>query len=101
MNKSPITPELQYLTANKARIHALAESILGPEWLRPFGEPCPGFSTPFLLQDSFQVTSSSPTTINAVTMSTGFPSYALTNPGNPTLYGAVLNLRTPYFQHGM
>lgn len=70
----------------------------GPEQLGPYGEPSPGFSTPFLLQDSFQITSSDPTAINAVTMSTGFPSYALTNPGDPTLFAAALNLRTPYFQ---
>lgn len=70
----------------------------GPEQLGPYGEPSPGFSTPFLLQDSFQVANSSPTTVNTVTMNSGFPSYALTNPGDPTLFAAALNLRTPYFQ---
>ena len=70
----------------------------GPEQLGPYGEPSPGFSTPFLLQDSFQVASSSPATINTVTMDTGFPSYALTNPGDPTLFAMALPQRTPYFQ---
>ncbi len=70
----------------------------GPEQLGPFGEPSPGFSTPFLLQDSFQVANNDPATLNTVTFSTGFPSYALTNPGDPTLFAAALNLRTPYFQ---
>ncbi|MGD0832078.1 MAG: TonB-dependent receptor [Terracidiphilus sp.] len=70
----------------------------GPEQLGPFGEPSPGFSTPFLLQDSFQIADSNPSTINTVTMDTGFPSSALTNPGDPTLYALVPNLRTPYFQ---
>lgn len=70
----------------------------GPEQLGPNGEPSPGFSTPFLLQDSFQVPSSNPSTVNTVTMSTGFPAYALTNPGDPTLFAIALPLRTPYFQ---
>ena len=70
----------------------------GPEQLGPFGEPSPGFSTPFLLQDSFQIADSNPSTLNTVNLSTGFPSSALTNPGDPTLYGLVPNLRTPYFQ---
>ena len=70
----------------------------GPEQLGPYGEPSAGFSTPFLLQDTFQPASSDPTTTNTVTMSTGFPSYALTNPGDPTLFATALNLRTPYFQ---
>lgn len=70
----------------------------GPEQLGFYGEPSPGFSTPFLLQDSFQVPNSNPATVNTVTMSTGFPSYALSNPGDPTLYAMELPLRTPYFQ---
>ena len=70
----------------------------GPEQLGPYGEPSPGFATPFLLQDSFEVPNSSPSTINSVTMSTGFPSYALTNPGDPTLFAMALPIRTPYFQ---
>ena len=70
----------------------------GPEQLGPFGEPSAGFSTPFLLQDSFQVANSNPSTMNTVTMNTGFPGYALTNPGDPTLFAIALNLRTPYFQ---
>ena len=70
----------------------------GPEQLGPYGEPSPGFSTPFLLQDSFQVANNNPATINTVTFATGFPSYALTNPGDPTLFATALNLRTPYFQ---
>ena len=70
----------------------------GPEQLGPFGEPSPGFSTPFLLQDSFQVPDSNPTTTNTVTMDSGFPSYALTNPGDPTLFAYAPNIRTPYFQ---
>ena len=70
----------------------------GPEQLGFYGEPSPGFSTPFLLQDSFQVPNSNPATVNTVTMSTGFPSYALTNPGDPTLYAMELPLKTPYFQ---
>jgi len=70
----------------------------GPEQLGPYGEPSPGFSTPFLLQDSFQVADNNPSTLNTVTFATGFPSYALTNPGDPTLFATALNLRTPYFQ---
>ncbi len=70
----------------------------GPEQLGPYGEPSAGFSTPFLLQDSFQVANSNPTTINTVTMDTGFPSYALTNPGDPTLFATAYPLRTPYFE---
>ncbi len=70
----------------------------GPEQLGPYGEPSPGFSTPFLLQDSFQVPNSNPTTVNTVTMATGFPNYALTNPGDPTLFAMELPLKTPYFQ---
>jgi hypothetical protein len=70
----------------------------GPEQLGPFGEPSPGFSTPFLLQDSFQVANSSPSTLNTVNMATGFPSYAFTNPGDPTLYAMTPHFRTPYFQ---
>jgi len=70
----------------------------GPEQLGPYGEPSPGFSTPFLLQDSFQVADNNPSTLNTVNFATGFPSYALTNPGDPTLFATALNLRTPYFQ---
>lgn len=70
----------------------------GPEQLGPYGEPSPGFSTPFLLQDSFQIANSNQSTINTVTMGTGFPSYALTNPGDPTLFAMTPGLRTPYFQ---
>lgn len=87
-----------YLLTPATVIRAGYGLYYGPEQLGPYGEPSAGFSTPFLLQDTFQVASSNPTTINTVTMSTGFPSYALTNPGDPTLFATALNLRTPYFQ---
>lgn len=89
---------LSYLATRDTVFRAGYGLYFGPEQLGPFGEPSPGFSTPFLLQDSFQVPNSNPTTVNAVTMSTGFPSVALTNPGDPTLFAMQLPLRTPYFQ---
>ena len=70
----------------------------GPEQLGPFGEPSPGFSVPFLHQDSVGVANNSPSTVNAITMSTGFPLSALSNPADPTLYAYAPNLRTPYIQ---
>lgn len=69
----------------------------GPEQLGPFGEPSPGFSTPFLAQATYAPANSTVTTINPVTMGSGFPASALTNPTGTTLYAAQLNLRTPYF----
>ena len=87
-----------YLTTPTTVFRAGYGLYYGPEQLGPFGEPSPGFSTPFLLQDSFQIADSSPATINTVTMSSGFPSYALTNPGDPTLYALAFKIRTPYFQ---
>ena len=87
-----------YLVTPATVVRAGYGLYYGPEQLGPYGEPSAGFSTPFLLQDSFQVASSDPATVNTVTMSTGFPSYALTNPGDPTLFATALNLRTPYFQ---
>lgn len=87
-----------YLVTPTTVVRAGYGIYYGPEQLGFYGEPSPGFSTPFLLQDSFQVPNSSPQTVNTVTMSTGFPAYALTNPGDPTLYAMELPLRTPYFQ---
>jgi hypothetical protein len=87
-----------YLFTPSTVIRAGYGLYYGPEQLGPYGEPSPGFSTPFLLQDSFQVADNNPATLNTVNFSTGFPSYALTNPGDPTLFAAALNLRTPYFQ---
>ncbi|WP_164981638.1 TonB-dependent receptor [Silvibacterium dinghuense] len=89
---------LSYLVTPTTVFRAGYGLYYGPEQLGPYGEPSPGFSTPFLLQDSFQVANSNPTTINTVTMSTGFPSYALTNPGDPTLFAMALPMRTPYFE---
>lgn len=71
--------------------------FFGPEQLGPFGEPSPGFSTPFLAQATYAPANSATGTLNPVTMDTGFPSSALTNPTGTTLFATQLNLRTPYF----
>jgi hypothetical protein len=68
----------------------------GPEQLGMYGEPSPGFSTPFLKQASYSPANASPTTSNPVTMAKGFPSTALTNPAAPTLYAMDPSLHTPY-----
>lgn len=86
-----------YLLLQKTVFSAGYGLFFGPEQLGPFGEPSPGFSTPFLSQASYAPASSVATAVSPVTMDTGFPSTALTNPTDPTLYAAALNLRTPYF----
>lgn len=88
---------ISYLVLPKTVFSAGYGLFFGPEQLGPFGEPSPGFSTPFLSQASYAPASSSVTTISPVTMGTGFPATALTNPTDPTLYAVALNLRTPYF----
>ncbi|MBT9330114.1 TonB-dependent receptor [Paracidobacterium acidisoli] len=87
-----------YLMTSNTVFRAGYGLYFGPEQLGPFGQPSAGFSTPFLLEDTFTVPDSNPATVNTVTMDSGFPSYALTNPGDPTLYAMAPGFRTPYFQ---
>lgn len=68
----------------------------GAEQLGLYGEPSAGFSVPFLSQASYAPTNASPTTINPVTMGSGFPGSALTNPATPTLFAIAPDLHTPY-----
>lgn len=70
----------------------------GPEQLGMYGQPSPGFSSPFLQEATYAPASDSPSVVNPVTMASGFPASAMTNPATPTLYATQLNLRTPYFQ---
>ena len=88
---------LAYLVTRSTVFRAGYGIYYGPEQLGMYGQPSPGFSTPFLQEATYAPATESPSSINPVVMATGFPGSALTNPATPTLYATQLNLRTPYF----
>jgi hypothetical protein len=87
-----------YLIDSKTVFRAGYGLYYGPEELGLYGEPSAGFSVPFLQQASYTPLNSNPTSLNPVTMATGFPATALTNPTTPTLFALDPGLRTPYIQ---